>query len=65
MDPRIEDQLGQTIGPIYEFCVGADGREDAAERRTDRIVKAIEDASRRQAEAIDRLARALERVAVH
>ncbi len=55
MDPRIE-------GAIYDYSVGVDERERDAERRTDRIIKAIEDASRRQVEAIDRLTRALDRV---
>lgn len=62
MDPRIEDQLGQTIGPLHDYCVAVDERERDADRRTDRIIKAIEDASRRQVEAIDRLIRVLDRV---
>lgn len=57
MTPETEEWLRQTLGVAHPYFAGEAEREKAAEERHRAVIRAIEDASRRQTEALERALR--------
>ena len=59
MDGQTEQWIRDTLGPAHRFYTGDEEREKAADTRTEAIIRAIREESKKQTDAIDRLTRTL------
>lgn len=64
MNEETERWLRDTLGPALNFFATDEDREKTADQRAEKVIRAVEEASKRQVQAIERgferLARALE-----